>query len=133
MEKLENSLNNLLKIYIFVFQEQFLMGNLCVLPSKLDRKSILDTTQVSYVEQEPYFKKEAERIEIQSDSDSLANKKIALTDFIKIKVLGIGAFGRVVLVKKKDSSNKLKKWEELKEYINLPILFLKRMINKYFF
>lgn len=84
------------------------MGNFCVFPSKLDKKSILDTTQVSYME-EPYFKNEAERIEIQSDSDSVSNRKITLSDFIKIKVLGIGAFGRVVLVKKRDSSNILKK------------------------
>lgn len=55
------------------------------------------------------FNKEAERIEIIEDekNNNLEEKNIKLTDFQQIKILGKGSFGKVVLVKRKETSNRL--------------------------
>ena len=51
------------------------------------------------------FKTEAERIFLEEDeilSEEL-NKKVSLQDFELVKLLGEGSFGKVVLVKKRDT------------------------------
>jgi hypothetical protein len=80
------------------------MGNLCIFPSIIDKRTVPDQNKLLFDEEKAHFKNKGERLEINFDSDSTRNQKVTLSDFKKIRVLGIGAFGRVILVKRKNTS-----------------------------